>query len=129
MPMKPLLFVALAVLAASTPLPAQAPAQPPAKPPAAGNADTGKRLYADMTCFFCHGTAGQGGSAGARIALVSRSADAFIRYVRQPSGAMPAFGERILSDQQLTDIYAFLRAQSPPKPAKDIPLLAQIKRQ
>ena len=77
--MKPLLFVVLALLAASPSLPAQTPALPTAKPSSSGNAEAGKRLYADMTCFFCHGTAGQGGSAGARIALVSRSADAFIR--------------------------------------------------
>lgn len=120
-------FVAVLALAASTSLRAQA--APQAKPQAAGNADTGKRLYSEMTCFFCHGTAGQGGSAGARIALVQRSADAFIRYVRHPSGAMPAFSERILSDQQLTDIYAFLRAQAAPKAAKDIPLLSQMKGQ
>jgi len=126
--MKPLSFALLLVLVPCTLLLAQTPAAP-TKPQAAGNADAGKRLYTDMTCFFCHGTAGQGGSAGARIALVQRSAEAFIRYVRRPSGAMPAFGERILSDQQLTDIYAFLRAQTAPKAAKDIPLLSQIKGQ
>jgi mono/diheme cytochrome c family protein len=127
--MKARSFALLLVFVPCTLLLAQTPAAPTAKPQAAGNADAGKRLYADMTCFFCHGTAGQGGSAGARIALVQRSAEAFIRYVRRPSGAMPAFGERILTDQQLTDIYAFLRAQTVPKAAKDIPLLSQIKSQ
>src|SRR5262245_35232534 len=124
--MTTLLRVALAILLLTA---AAGARNPPATSPAArsGNADTGKRLYTEMTCFFCHGTAGQGGVAGARIALVQRSPDAFIRYVRRPAGAMPAYTDRILSDQQLTDIYAFLRAQPAAKAAKDIPLLSQIK--
>jgi mono/diheme cytochrome c family protein len=117
----------IATVALATAVGAQTPA--PSTPPVAGNAETGKRLYTDMTCFFCHGTAGQGGVAGARIAQVPRSVDAFIRYIRRPTGGMPAFTDRLLSDQQLIDIYAFLRAQPAAKPAKDIPLLSKIKGQ
>ena len=98
-------------------------AQTPASPARAGNADTGRTLYTTMTCYYCHGTAGQGGVAGARVAQIQRSPDAFIRYIRRPTGAMPAYTDRILSDDQLTDIYAFLRSLPGAKPAKDIPLL------
>ena len=105
---------------------------PPPSPSAraaapAGDVKAGQALYTKMTCYYCHGTAGQGGIAGARIAVVQRSADAFIRYVRRPAGNMPAYTDRILSDQQLTDIYAFLRSLPAAKPAKEIPLLAPPK--
>jgi mono/diheme cytochrome c family protein len=96
-------------------------------PAPTGDVKAGQALYTKMTCYYCHGTAGQGGIAGARIALVQRSADAFIRYVRRPTGNMPAYTDRILSDVQLNDIYAFLRSLPAARPAKEIPLLSQPK--
>ena len=54
------------------------------------------------------------------------SLQALIRYVRRPFGGMPAFTAKVLSDQELTDIYAYLKSFPPAKPAKDIPLLRQI---
>ena len=116
--MSALLLVLIALL--QTPAPSAGPAQ-------AGNADTGKRLFMKHTCYFCHGTVGQGGSAGARVALVARNAQGFIRYVRRPSGQMPAYTETILSDQELTDIFTYLRSLPPAKPVKDIPLLGLMK--
>ena len=124
--------MAIAVLALMTAaLTAQGAAPPPAQPARAaappGDVKTGQTLYTKMTCYYCHGTAGQGGLAGARVAQVQRSADAFIRYVRRPTGQMPAYTDKILSDEQLIDIYAFLRSLPAAKPAKDIPLLAPQK--
>src|SRR5262245_27671205 len=92
-----------------------------------GNAENGKRLFTKETCYFCHGTAGQGGRDGARIAATSLNVQGFIRYVRRPAGAMPAFTEKLLSDQQLTDIYAYLKALPVAKSPKDIPLLDQMR--
>jgi mono/diheme cytochrome c family protein len=102
-------------------------AQPPTAAPA-GNVEAGKRLYDKHTCYFCHGTAGQGGVAGARVAGVARNAQSFIRYVRRPSGSMPAYSEKMLSDQELTDILAYLRSLPLAKPVSDIPLLDQLHR-
>jgi mono/diheme cytochrome c family protein len=107
-----------------------APATMQAPAPAAavaGNAENGKRLFMKNTCYYCHGTAGQGGVAGARVAVVARNLAGFTRYVRQPAGAMPAYTDKILSDQELADIYAYLRALPPAKPAREIPLLEQLK--
>ena len=118
---------ALALMTGSVFAQATPPSAQTARAPAAGDVKAGQALYTKMTCYYCHGTAGQGGTAGARIALVQRSADAFIRYVRRPSGAMPAYSDRIVSDQQLNDIYAFLRSLPAAKAAKDIPLLTQQK--
>ena len=80
------------------------------------------------TCYFCHGTVGQGASVtGARIAVVARNLQGFTRYVRQPAGQMPAYTDKILSDQELADMFAYLRALPPAKPAREIPLLEQLK--
>jgi len=93
-----------------------------------GNRDNGKRLYEKNTCFFCHGTAGQGSIDGARLAVVARNLQSFTRYVRQPTGRMPAFTDKILSDQELADVFAYLRSLPAAKPVKDIPLLDQLRK-
>jgi mono/diheme cytochrome c family protein len=103
------------------------PASQPTPSAAAASAENGRRLYMKNTCYFCHGTAGQGGLAGARIAVVARNLQGFTRYVRQPSGQMPAYTDTILSDQELADIFAYLRELPPAKPAREIPLLEQLK--
>src|SRR5436309_15123518 len=92
-----------------------------------GNAEEGKRLFMKHNCYYCHGTAGQGSRDGARIAQTALNLQGVIRYVRKPAGGMPAFTEKILSDQDLTDIYAYLKSLPAAKAAKDIPLLDQIK--
>ena len=94
----------------------------------AASADNGKRLFMRNACYFCHGTVGQGLAVnGARIGPPSRAAASFIAYVRKPAGAMPAFSDRILTDADLNDIYAFLRTMPAAKAAKDIPLLGALK--
>lgn len=92
-----------------------------------GNAQNGKRLFLRDGCWECHGYAGQGGRDGARIASTALNAQALIRYVRRPAGAMPAYIDKIISDQELTDIWSYLKTLPGPKPVKDIPLLNAIK--
>ena len=92
-----------------------------------GNAEKGKQLFMKQNCYYCHGTTGQGGRDGARIAQTALNLQGVMWYVRKPTGGMPAFTEKILSDQDLTDIYAYLKSLPAAKPAKDIPLLDQIK--
>jgi len=93
----------------------------------AGNAEAGKRLYMKNGCYQCHGTVGQGTIAGARIGPPPLNAQGLIRYVRRPAGQMPAFTEKVMSDRELTDVYAFLKTISPPKPSKDVPLLNDLR--
>lgn len=93
----------------------------------AGNPEAGKRLYMKNGCYQCHGTVGQGTIAGARIGPPPLSAQGLIRYVRRPAGQMPAFTEKVMSDRELTDVYAFLKTIPPPKPSKDIPLLNDLR--
>jgi len=92
-----------------------------------GDAATGKTLFTRVGCYQCHGYAGQGGRAGARIVPTPLKARDLIRYVRRPAGEMPAYTEKVVSDQELKDIYAYLKSFPPPKQVKDILLLNRLK--
>jgi ubiquinol-cytochrome c reductase cytochrome c subunit len=87
----------------------------------AADADNGKKLYATIGCYECHGRVGQGGGAGPKLAPRPIPLQALVAYVRHPSGAMPPYTSKLVTDAELADIHAFL-ATIPP-PAKDIPLL------
>jgi ubiquinol-cytochrome c reductase cytochrome c subunit len=91
------------------------------------NAENGKKIFVRDGCYECHGYAGQGTIAGARLAPPVLNAQGMTRYVRRPAGAMPAFTDKVLSDQEISDIYAFLKTVPAPKPVKDIPLLNQMR--
>ena len=104
------LVIALGILAA-------------AQSAATGDVARGKRVFDKDGCYECHGYAGEGGRDGARIAQTTMPAAAFARYVRRPGGAMPAFTQKVLSDQELADIYAYLKWLPAAKPAGEIPLL------
>jgi len=95
----------------------------------AGNADNGKRLFTRDGCWECHGWSGQGGRDGARLADTALSTAQLTRYVRKPTGAMPAYIDKVLTDQELADIWAYLKSMPTPKAAKDIPLLNELKGQ
>ena len=92
-----------------------------------GTAENGKRLFLRDGCWECHGYAGQGSRDGARIASTALNAQGLIRYVRRPAGAMPAYIDKVITDQELTDIWAYLKTLPGPKPVKDIPILDQMK--
>jgi len=90
----------------------------------AGDAANGKRLFERNGCYQCHGYWGQGGNAGARLAQTRLPFPAFRAFVRNPpSGSMPSFRAKVMSDQELADVYAYIKSIPEPKPAKDIPLL------
>jgi mono/diheme cytochrome c family protein len=86
--------------------------------------EKGKALFIKQNCFRCHGTEGQG-TAGPRLTPNAPETAALIKYVRHPAGTMPAYCEKCVSDEELTDIRAYLASIPPPPPLKDIPLLNQ----
>ena len=89
-----------------------------------GNVENGKRLFMKDGCYQCHGREGQGSvMSGPRIAPNPIPLEAVLRYVRKPSGEMPPYTEKVISDQELTDIYAFLQSRANPQPAKSNALL------
>ena len=64
--------------------------------------------------------------AGARLAQTKLPQIAFTAYVRNPpSGGMPPFRAKVMSDQDLADVYAYIKTFPEPSAAKDIPLLNQ----
>ena len=87
-----------------------------------GNAQNGKKVFESYGCYQCHDHDGHGG-AGARLAPNPIPFAQFSRYVRRPTGEMPPYTAKVVSDQELADIYAFLAAIPAPPPVKDIPQL------
>ena len=91
-----------------------------------GNAQKGRQLFQSYGCYQCHGREAQGGAGtGPRLAPKPIPYPALTKYVRRPTGQMPPYTQRVVSDQDLADIYAFLSAQPEPPSAKSIPLLNQ----
>jgi mono/diheme cytochrome c family protein len=85
----------------------------------AGNAENGKRLFIKYGCYECHGREGQGSSmTGPRLAPNPIPFEAFVPYVRKPMREMPPYTDKVVSDQDLADIYAFLRSRPRPPAAK-----------
>jgi len=89
-----------------------------------GDGANGKRIFMRDGCYQCHGTVGQGGLAGARLAQTKLSLAGFTAYVRNPPpGSMPPYRAKVMTDQELADIYAYVQSVPPPVPAADIPIL------
>lgn len=94
----------------------------------AASAENGKAAYVRSGCWQCHGFQGQGSivtSNGKALAPDPLPWEGFSAFVRTSNTGMPPFTEKVLSNDDLADIYAYL--QSIPKPVdyKSIPLLNQ----
>ena len=124
------LLMCAALLATATVVGAQRGGPPAGGPPApanaapapAGKAENGKKIFSDYGCWQCHGYLGQGG-AGARLAPRPIAWAAFSRYVRRPTDQMPPYTAKVVSDQELADIYAFLQSIPAPPAASSIAIL------
>ena len=115
------LTILLAMTAAvwSTQLSAQAPDTAPP-----GNVDSGKKLFLSHGCWTCHGTVAHGGGgSGPRLAGRVPAWPAFSKYVRRPTDEMIPYTEKVLSNQELADIFAWLRSLPAPPPVSSIPQL------
>jgi mono/diheme cytochrome c family protein len=89
-----------------------------------GDAAKGKELYTRYTCYGCHGFSGQNGP-GNHLVPMRMPQVAFTAYVRKPR-QMPAYSAKVLSDEQLGDIWAYVKTLKDAPAAKDIPLLNEI---
>jgi mono/diheme cytochrome c family protein len=105
----------------SGPAPGQTPAKARTEAPA-GDSANGRKLLGKYGCYECHGWEGQGGYAGPRIAPNPLPFTAFVRYIRAPKGVMPPYTEKLLkSEQDLADIYAYLKSRPPAAPQSVLP--------
>lgn len=89
----------------------------------AGNAENGKKLYMKYGCYECHGTLAHGVTPGPQLGPNAAPFEVFLAYVRHPAGEMPPYTEKVVSDQEFADIYAFIKSVPRPPDAKTIPLL------
>src|SRR5476649_2525786 len=115
----PMFRVALAALAAGVVL-GHVPAF------AAGDAAKGKAKFVKNGCWQCHGFEGQGSVAtsnGKVLAPDPLPWEGFSAYVRTSNTGMPPYTEKVLSNDDLADIYAFLQSVPKPRDYKTIPLL------
>jgi ubiquinol-cytochrome c reductase cytochrome c subunit len=97
----------------------------------AADAVKGKAAYMKSGCWQCHGTEGQGSaatSAGKVLAPDPQPLEAFTNFVRSTDRAMPPYSEKVLSNEDIADIHAFLSTIPKSKDVKSIPLLDQITR-
>jgi len=91
-------------------------AQSQAQPAPAGSIEKGRLGFVKVGCAQCHGGEAQGSpTTGPRLGPNGLPYPGFARYVRAPRLQMPPYTEKILSDADLADLYAFV--QSRPKPA------------
>ena len=116
-------FIAATLVAGASMLSAQTTAP-------AGDAKHGQAVFMVNGCYECHNTLGQGtgsraaGSGpGPNLAPAPIPYGAFQRQVRTPRGSMPPYDAKLLSDQDVADMYAFLAAQPPAKDPHSIALL------
>jgi mono/diheme cytochrome c family protein len=101
-----------------------AAAQTPAAPP--GDAASGGKLFVDRACWQCHGLAAQGGGiAGPRLAGRVQVWPAFAAYVRRPTEEMIPYTTKVLPDEELADIFAWLRSLPPPPAVESLPVLSR----
>jgi mono/diheme cytochrome c family protein len=91
-----------------------------------GNVQNGKKIYVSDGCYECHGREGQGSTATGATRSIGPPLlplEMFVRYVRQPTNQMPPYASKAVPDQDLADMYAFLKTIPRPPKGKDIPLL------
>jgi mono/diheme cytochrome c family protein len=89
----------------------------------AASAENGRGLFLKVGCYQCHGTQGQGGSAGPRLAPDPMPFETLAAFVRTSSRQMPPFHVKVLSDADLADIYAYLQSIPKPPDVKSLPQL------
>ena len=92
----------------------------------AGDAAKGKQVYLADGCYLCHGRSGQGGGYNTPTPVLAKTEmpfDGFKNQLRNPIDDMPAYSDAVMTDQQIADIYAFVRALPGRSNPKDFPLL------
>lgn len=93
----------------------------------AESAEKGREQFMKSGCWQCHGTWGQGGAAGLRLAPNPKPLAYISAFIRHSNGPMPPYTEKVLSEEELGDIYAYLQSIPASPEAKTIPLLNNFK--
>jgi len=94
----------------------------------AASAEKGKIAFMKNGCWQCHGTQGQGSaitSNGKVLAPDPLPLEALVAFVRSTNRGMPPYSEKVLPNEDLADIHAYLSSIPKTKDYKSIPLLSQ----
>ena len=91
----------------------------------AGKVENGGVLYKKVGCYQCHANEAQGGLSGPRIGPNLIPYARFLQYTRRPTGDMPPYTTKVLSDQEIADIYAWVNARPKPPAVDTLPQLAR----
>jgi ubiquinol-cytochrome c reductase cytochrome c subunit len=87
----------------------------------------GRRLFMQVGCYQCHGTVGQGGSAGPRLAPDAWPVEALLPFLRNGTRLMPAYPASILADAEIAAIQVYLASiPAPPRPGA-VPALRGVR--
>jgi mono/diheme cytochrome c family protein len=89
----------------------------------AGNLENGKKIFTAYGCYECHGYVAQGGT-GPRLAPRPIPLANVINELRHPN-QMPPYTEKVISDAEIADIYAFLLSIPEPPKVDSIGILAK----
>jgi mono/diheme cytochrome c family protein len=91
----------------------------------AQNVENGKMLFVRNGCWQCHNYNGSGGRQGVRLAQIKLTAQGFVNYVRKPR-QMPPYSPKIMTDQELLDVYAYIKSFPEPPPLSSVPILNDL---
>src|SRR5882672_3542397 len=105
---------------------ASAAAAAPAPAPQ-GDVERGKAAFLRVGCYTCHGFEGQG-VPGRKLAPNPLPYPAFSNFVRTSPGEMPTFTAKVLPEQDLADIHAYLRSKPAAPNPTAVPLLQEAGR-
>jgi ubiquinol-cytochrome c reductase cytochrome c subunit len=89
----------------------------------AASAEKGKEAFMKNGCWQCHGTEGQGGAAGLKLAPSPKPLAYISAFIRNTNGPMPPYTEKILSESDVADIHAYLQSVPPAPDPKTLPAL------
>ena len=89
----------------------------------AADAGKGKQAYMKYGCWQCHGTVGQGGVTGPKLAPEPMPLEAMTAFIRNSNRTMPPYREQVLPNDDLADIHAYLASIPKPPDYKTIPIL------
>ena len=91
----------------------------------AASAEKGKDAFIKHGCWQCHGFSGQGGVAGPKLAPDPKPLESLSTFIRSSNGPMPPYSEKVISNEDVADIHAFLSSIPKAPDYKAIPLLSQ----
>jgi mono/diheme cytochrome c family protein len=89
----------------------------------AADAVKGRQAFMKAGCYECHGTVGQGGITGPKLAPEPMALEALSAFLRNSSQAMPPYTEKVLSESDVADIHAYLASLPKAPDPKSIQLL------